>query len=54
VKARLARLENKRRIIDNKKGKPTLRRASTSTDGTDSGNGTDRPTLHRRDDGSSN
>jgi tetrahydromethanopterin S-methyltransferase subunit G len=54
VKSRLARLENKRRIIDNKKGKPTLRRASTSTDGTDSGNGTDRPTLHRRDDGSSN
>ena len=54
VKARLARIENKRRIIDNKKGKPTLRRASTSTDGTDSGNGTDRPTLHRRDDGSSN
>jgi tetrahydromethanopterin S-methyltransferase subunit G len=54
VKARLARIENKRRIIDNKKGKPTLRRASTSTDGTDSGNGTDRPTLHRRDDGNSN
>ena len=56
VKSRLARIENKRRIIDNKKGKPTLRRASTSTDGTDygNGNGTDRPTLHRRDDGNSN
>jgi beta-barrel assembly-enhancing protease len=55
VKARLARIENKRRIIDNKKGKPTLRRASTSTDGTDSGsNGSDQPTLHRRPDGSSN
>jgi hypothetical protein len=54
VKGRLARIENKRRIIDNKKGKPTLRRASTSTDGTDSGSGTDRPTLHRRDDGTSN
>ena len=54
VKSRLARIENKRRIIDNKKGKPTLRRASTSTDGTDSGSGTDRPTLHRRDDGTSN
>ncbi|MFP5228274.1 MAG: M48 family metallopeptidase, partial [Acidobacteriota bacterium] len=53
VKARLARIENKRRILDNKKGKPTLRRAST-TDGTDSGDGTDRPTLHRRDDGTSN
>jgi tetrahydromethanopterin S-methyltransferase subunit G len=54
VKSRLARIENKRRIIDNKKGKPTLRRASTQTDGTDNGNGTDRPTLHRRDDGNSN
>ena len=54
VKSRLARIENKRRIIDNKKGKPTLRRASTSTDGTDNPNGTDRPTLHRRDDGNSN
>jgi hypothetical protein len=51
VKARLARIENKRRIIDNKKGKPTLRRASTSPDSTDTGNGTDQPTLHRRDDG---
>jgi predicted Zn-dependent protease len=50
VKARLARLENKRRLIDNKKGKPTLRRASTSDDG----NGNDRPTLHRRDDSNSN
>jgi hypothetical protein len=55
VKARLARIENKRRIIDNKKGKPTLRRASTSTDGTDSTtNGSDQPTLHRRDDTNSN
>jgi hypothetical protein len=48
VKARLARIENKRRIIDNRKGKPTLRRASTNPD--DSGSGGDRPTLHRRDD----
>jgi len=56
VKARLARIENKRRIIDNKRGKPTLRRASTSTDGSDSGNGngSDQPTLHRRQDGNSN
>jgi len=53
VKARLARLENKRRIIDNKKGKPTLRRASTSPDSTDPGtNGSDQPTLHRREDNS--
>jgi predicted Zn-dependent protease len=33
VKARLARIENKRRLIDNKGGaKPSLRRASTTTD----------------------
>jgi hypothetical protein len=54
VKARLARIENKRRITDNKKGKPSLRRVSSngSGDGTDStttDNG-DQPTLHRRDD----
>ena len=54
VKARLARIENKRRIIDNKKGKPTLRRASTSPDTTDNGNGSDQPTLHRREDGNNN
>ncbi|MGC2638006.1 MAG: M48 family metalloprotease [Acidobacteriaceae bacterium] len=55
VKARLARIENKRRILDNKKGKPSLRRVS-STDSTDNGdsNGNDQPTLHRRDDGNSN
>jgi hypothetical protein len=57
VKARLARIENKRRLIDNKdKNRPSLRRASTgsgdptsqqgdSTTGTD-----DKPTLHRRED----
>jgi hypothetical protein len=55
VKSRLARIQNKRRIIDNKKGKPTLRRASTSPDTTDSGaNGSDQPTLHRREDGNGN
>jgi predicted Zn-dependent protease len=53
VKARLARIENKRRLTDTKdKSKPSLRRASTSGDpnaqGTDSGD--DRPTLHRRED----
>jgi predicted Zn-dependent protease len=53
VKARLARIENKRRIIDNKKGKPTLRRASTSPDTTDTTNTGDQPTLHRRDDSGS-
>jgi len=51
VKARLARIENKRRIIDNKKGKPTLRRASNSPDSTDTSSGSGQPTLHRRDEG---
>ncbi len=54
VKARLARIENKRRLLDNKDGKkPSLRRASNNPD--DNGqaggsNGDDRPTLHRRED----
>jgi tetrahydromethanopterin S-methyltransferase subunit G len=58
VKARLARIENKRRLLDNKGGaKPSLRRTSTTTDNGNStasdGSGTsstDGPTLHRRDD----
>jgi beta-barrel assembly-enhancing protease len=60
IKARLARIENKRRLTDTKNGqKPSLRRASTSSDDsgksgtstTDSTTDTsDRPTLHRRDD----
>jgi beta-barrel assembly-enhancing protease len=52
VKARLARIENKRRLTDTKDKKPSLRRASTGSDssGDDSQNGGDRPTLHRRDD----
>jgi predicted Zn-dependent protease len=54
IKSRLARIENKRRLVDNKDGKkPSLRRASTGQDdgsGDGSGNGDDRPTLHRRDD----
>jgi predicted Zn-dependent protease len=62
VKARLARIENKRRLIDSKNGnKPSLRRAGTSTgdstgsSGKSTGNapsstGDDKPTLHRRDD----
>jgi predicted Zn-dependent protease len=56
VKARLARIENKRKLNDGGKGnQPTLRRASTSNNdpnSTDSTNqqGNDRPTLQRRDD----
>jgi predicted Zn-dependent protease len=57
VKARLARIENKRRLTDTKDGKkPSLRRASTGTDDKTSSTGSttttadDKPTLHRRDD----
>jgi hypothetical protein len=51
VKARLARIENKRRLTDTKdKNKPSLRRASASSDPNAPDNGDDRPTLHRRED----
>jgi len=57
VKARLARIENKRRLTDTKDTKrPSLRRASTGTDdknGQSTGSTTsddDKPTLHRRED----
>ena len=48
IKARLARIENKRRLVDSKNTqKPSLRRANSTDNGS---NGTDQPTLHRRDD----
>jgi tetrahydromethanopterin S-methyltransferase subunit G len=60
VKARLARIENKRRLTDTKGvTRPSLRRASTGTDNTGSqtsqtddsnSSSDDKPTLHRRDD----
>src|ERR1035438_9497406 len=64
IKARLARIENKRRLVDSKDSKkPSLRRASTGTGdqlGSSSGSSTgststtttddDKPTLHRRED----
>jgi predicted Zn-dependent protease len=61
VKARLARIENKRRLTDSKNGKkPSLRKAGTGTGDPTSPSGTtntsstssddDKPTLHRRDD----
>jgi hypothetical protein len=51
VKARLARIENKRKLTDGKNGqKPTLRRVSSTSDPNSTGNSDDRPTLHRRDD----
>jgi hypothetical protein len=56
VKARLATIENRHKVIEEKDGsKPSLRRASTTdkTSGTGSGGSSsddDRPTLKRRDD----
>jgi predicted Zn-dependent protease len=51
VKARLARIENKRKLIDSKDGgKPTMHKASTGNGDPASPSGTsddDRPTLHR-------
>jgi predicted Zn-dependent protease len=57
VKARLAAIENKHKLLDEKDGnKPSLRRTSNPSD-TSSGDSKpqqddDRPTLHRRDDSS--
>jgi len=59
VKARLARIENKRRLTDSKDTKrPSLRRASTGsgdptspqTDPNSTSTDDDKPTLHRRED----
>jgi len=55
VKARLASLENRRKLVDDKPGnKPSLRRTSTADKSGDKngdkGGDDDRPTLHRRDD----
>ena len=48
VKARLAALENRRKVDNGKEKGPTLRRASSSAG--DGSGGDDRPTLKRRDD----
>ncbi len=57
IKARLARIENKRRLTDSKDTKkPSLRRASTGTGDPTSqtddskSSSDDKPTLHRRED----
>lgn len=55
VKARLAAIENKHKLLDEKDAnKPSLRRTSNPSDKTDNPNSNDddRPTLHRRDDSS--
>lgn len=54
VKARLARIENKRKLDDKKKGNgPTLRKVDTQNPNAQPGSqpGDDRPTLHKRDEG---
>jgi predicted Zn-dependent protease len=48
VKARLARIENKRRLHDNRVGKPSLRRVNNTPNNPNGGD--EPPTLHRRDD----
>jgi len=53
VKARLATIENRHKVVEEKDGnRPSLRRTSTSdkTSGTDTNSDDDRPTLKRRDD----
>ena len=53
VKARLAVIENRHKVLDDKEGnRPSLRRTSTTdkTGSTDKTNDDDRPTLKRRDD----
>jgi len=53
VKARLAQIENKHKLLDEKDGKkPSLRRTSNTDDksGEDKSGDDDRPTLKRRDD----
>ena len=51
VKARLAALENRKKVTDDKDtNKPSLRRASTKTDDKGKSSDDDRPTLHKRDD----
>jgi predicted Zn-dependent protease len=59
VKARLASIENRHKVLDQKdENKPSLRRTSTSSGNDKTGDSTnnddDRPTLKRRDDSSSN
>ena len=51
VKARLAAIENKHKLLDQKDGsKPSLRRTSNTSDTSNDKNDDDRPTLKRRDD----
>ena len=49
VKARLARIENRRKLVDEKDNRPSLRRSSTTTTKGDTKEEDDRPTLKKRD-----
>jgi beta-barrel assembly-enhancing protease len=51
IKARLAAIDNKHKLLDEKDGsKPSLRRTSNTSDTSDDKKDDDRPTLKRRDD----
>ncbi|MFZ0955380.1 MAG: peptidase M48, partial [Candidatus Sulfotelmatobacter sp.] len=53
VKARLAAIENKHKLLDQKDGnKPSLRRTSNTDSTGNTQTDDDRPTLKRRDDSS--
>ena len=57
VKARLALIENRHKVVDEREGnRPSLRRTSTTdkTSGSDKTSDDDRPTLKRRDDSKQN
>jgi predicted Zn-dependent protease len=50
VKARLARIENKRRLHQSPESKPSLRRVNNNPNANNPNGGDEPPTLHRRDD----
>jgi hypothetical protein len=51
VKARLARIENKRKLLDKRNGnKPTLRKVGANDPNANTNDPNGQPTLHRRDD----
>ncbi len=54
VKARLAKIENRHKIVNDEEGKPSLRRTTNSPSDKSKGGDDDRPKLQRRDDHDSN
>ncbi|MBI2677500.1 MAG: M48 family metalloprotease [Candidatus Koribacter versatilis] len=49
VKARLGAIENRRKLVDEKDSRPSLRRTSTTNPNSDNKKDDDRPTLKKRD-----